>query len=95
MIDTVALRLLCWDRVPSQWSLASLHAPQVRELTTYTTVAMKRVYAADTYVSRCVTKAAEPRSTAGHLFPIQYLCGMILLNGVGLAGFKSRPNVFL
>ena len=41
MIDTVALRLLCWDRDPNACSLALLHAPQVRALTTYTTVAMK------------------------------------------------------
>ena len=33
--DTVALRLLCWDRDPNACSLASLHAPQVRALTTY------------------------------------------------------------
>ena len=45
MIDTVALRLLCWDRDPNTCSLASLHAPQVRALTTYTTVAMKDVSA--------------------------------------------------
>ena len=37
VIDTVSLRFLCWDPC----SLTSLHAPQVRALTTYTTVAMK------------------------------------------------------
>ena len=40
MIDTVALRLLCWDRDTNPCSLTSLHAPQVRALTTYTTVAI-------------------------------------------------------
>ena len=35
------LETLCWDRDPNPCSLTSLHAPQVRALTTYTTVAMK------------------------------------------------------
>ena len=42
--------------------------------------------------------AAEPRSTAGLLFPSQYLSGTILVtvfDGVGLAGFKSRANSLL
>ena len=42
---------------------------------------------------------AEPRSTAGLLFPSQCPSGTILLIpefvGVGLAGFKSRVNDFL
>ena len=41
MIDSVALRLLYLDRDSEPMhSLASLHAPQVRALTTYTTVAI-------------------------------------------------------
>ena len=40
----MALRLLCWDQDPNPCSLASLHALQVRALTTYTTVAMLVVF---------------------------------------------------
>ena len=40
--DTVALRLLCWIEIRTHASLAPLHAPQVRVLTTYTTVAIRR-----------------------------------------------------
>ena len=45
--------------------------------------------------------AAEPLSIAGHLFPGQYLMHVersysdLVLDGVGLAGFKSRANAFL
>ena len=44
--------------------------------------------------------AAEPYSTAGHLYLTQYLNGTIMVtwsvfNGVGLVGFKCRVNASL
>ena len=42
--------------------------------------------------------AAEPRSTAGLLFPSVSLWNGLddpVFDGVGLAGFKSRANAFL
>ena len=53
MIDTVALRLLCWDRDSEPvHSLATLHAPQVRALTTYTTVAAALILPSSTDMLR-------------------------------------------